>query len=200
MKLLLTSAGFSNLVIGQKFLELLNKPANEAKILFIPTASRTEEENFYVNKSKEELIGLGIKNENIAILDLQNFPSFNQILEYNAIYVCGGNTYYLSHKLKEIKFDNIIKKAVQSGILYIGVSAGSIFASPDISISRDKNDVGSIDLTGMNLTEIVPIVHYVPNDVERQSSIKKVSKRFKTITLTDIQALLIIDGKEKLIE
>ena len=43
MKLMLTSAGFENDIIGKKFLDLLNKPVALAKVLFIPTASRTKE-------------------------------------------------------------------------------------------------------------------------------------------------------------
>jgi peptidase E len=43
-KLLLTSAGFENAKIGKEFLRLINNNPATTKVLFIPTASRTEEE------------------------------------------------------------------------------------------------------------------------------------------------------------
>jgi peptidase E len=56
MKLLLTSNGLENKEIGYVFKNLFSKDIKLVKILFIPTASRTKDELFYVNKSKEELI------------------------------------------------------------------------------------------------------------------------------------------------
>ena len=38
-KILLTSGGFDNKNVANKFLELVNKPANEIKVLFITTAA-----------------------------------------------------------------------------------------------------------------------------------------------------------------
>jgi hypothetical protein len=43
MKLLLTSAGFSNQTIAKAFLELAGKPFKEMKLAFIPTAANVEE-------------------------------------------------------------------------------------------------------------------------------------------------------------
>ena len=64
-KLLLTSAGFVNPKMREKFLKLVNKPASKIKVLFIPIASRTGEELHYVEKSRQELLDLGIAKENI---------------------------------------------------------------------------------------------------------------------------------------
>lgn len=200
MKLLLTSAGFSNENIRQTFPNLFSKSVKDAKILFITTAARRKEELQYVYMSKVELVEMGIKKENIIIFDLNNIPTYKQTLEYDAIYVCGGNTFYLASKMKESGFDTILKKVVNEGLVYIGVSAGSIFAGPTVKISRDTNDVGLTDLSGLELTEIVVAVHYDQQEVERQKQIDKLKQDFKVITLTDKQVLTIIDNEEKLIE
>ena len=57
-KLLLTSAGFLNSKIADKFLNLVNKPVSKIKIVFVPTAALTEEEKYYVRYSKKELLKL----------------------------------------------------------------------------------------------------------------------------------------------
>jgi len=78
--------------------------------LFIPTASRTEEELFYVEKSKQELLNLGILKNNIINFNLDKELSEEELNIFDSIYICGGNTFYLLHKLRESKFDEVIKK------------------------------------------------------------------------------------------
>ncbi len=46
--ILLTSAGFDNKKIEEKFLELVDKPVGKIKVIFIPTAAITEEQKAIV--------------------------------------------------------------------------------------------------------------------------------------------------------
>ena len=75
------------------------------------------------------------------------------------MYVCGGNTFKILHKLRETRLDVYITKQVEQGALYVGVSAGSIIAGPDIEIAGwgsegDENEVNLQDLEGFNFTDI----------------------------------------------
>ncbi len=65
MRLLLTSTGLSNKSIKEKFIKLFNKDFLETKVLFIVSAAESPEEKWYVRQSKEELLELGIKEENL---------------------------------------------------------------------------------------------------------------------------------------
>src|SRR3990167_3485011 len=111
-KLLLTSSGFSNSKIGEEFLKLLDKNPTDVKVLFIPTASEYKLENgeemFYVKESEKELIGLGISKENIFWLDIKSIATAGDIHDYDVMYVCGGNTFYLMCHLKNTGFDKKI--------------------------------------------------------------------------------------------
>jgi dipeptidase E len=200
MKMLLTSAGFENPKIGKEFLRLINKPTSEIKILFIPTASRTKNELLYIEKSKKEILGLGIKKENINIYNLDRKISNEELNKINAIYVCGGNTFYLLHKIKESGFGKKIKEMIMKGIVYCGASAGSILVSPDIGISGiEKNDIGIKDLTGLNLTDKIISPHYAKEDEEIVRKFEKDTGR-KITRLTDTQALLIEGDEIKILE
>src|SRR3989344_8018960 len=154
-KLLLTSSGFSNSKIGEEFLKLLDKNPTDVKVLFIPTASEYKLENgeemFYVKESEKELIGLGISKENIFWLDVKDTPMAGDVQSYDVMYVCGGNTFYLMDKLRKTGFDKKITDFVNSGKVYVGVSAGSVIAGPDISIASpfDPNDVDLKDMKGL---------------------------------------------------
>lgn len=200
-KLLLTSAGLINQNIIKNFLQLLNKPIYQAKIIFIPTAARSSEELKYVNKSKKKLVDLGIIKKNIKTINLNTPINFNDVKNYDACYVCGGNTFYLLKKIRETNFDKIIKEFINDNKLYVGVSAGSILAGPniDIAIPFDKNDIDLKNLTGLNLTKIIVSPHYCKKEKIIIDNFKKKSK-YKIIPLTDNQALLINNKEVKIIK
>lgn len=54
-----------------------------------------------------------------------------------AIFVGGGNTFVLLNKLRESGLLTTIKNAVENGISYIGLSAGSNIACPTIKTTND---------------------------------------------------------------
>jgi dipeptidase E len=200
-KLLLTSAGFENPKIGKEFLKLINDNPSITKVLFIPTASRTEDELYYVEKSKKELLAVGIKEENIIIYNLDYRISNEALDEINVVYICGGNTFYLLHKIREAKFDIVLTELIQSGIIYVGASAGSLLVGPNINIPdySDSNDIGISDYTGLNITNTVIVPHYSEEQKERIEEAKQKTK-YPVIPLTDSQALLIIDENITIIE
>ena len=198
MKLLLTSAGFSTTQISKKFLELANKPADKIKIVFIPTASRNDKE--YHETAKKELFNLGIKKENLVVLDVDHKINFDEIRDFDVMYICGGNTFYLLAKMKEFGFDKTIREFVSSGKLYIGVSAGSILAGPNIEVSApyDSNDIGLKDFTSLGLADIIVFPHFQRKEESQLEFFrKKLGKEI--VPLNDKQALLIIGGKKELI-
>ena len=201
MKLLLTSAGFENSKIGKEFLKLVDKAPQDIKVLFIPTASRTKEELFYVEKSKKELEKLKISRDNIITYNLDYDMPDEKLKEFDVIYVCGGNTFYLLHRVRESGFGETIKSFVEEGKLYVGVSAGSILAGPNIDIAApsDENDIKIKDTTGLELTNIIVSPHYTDKEKHIVDEFKKVSK-FQVIPLTDRQALLITDKKHRILE
>ena len=203
-KLLLTSAGFENPKIGEEFLRLVDKPVSDIKILFIPTASRTDEELYYVEESKKELLDLGIKKENIIVYDLDREITDEELANIDSIYICGGNSFYLLYKVRASKFDEKIKEMVNRGVVYVGVSAGSVLVGSDIKISGikkewDKNDVGIKDLSGLNLTDKIISPHYENKDKEIIEKYEKETGK-KITLLTDNQSLLVEGEKVRIIE
>lgn len=200
-KLLLTSTGFKNFKIAEKFLELVDKPVSEIKVLFIPTASQTTEEIIYVEESRRELIDLGILRENVFDFNLDRKLSEKELNNFNAVYVCGGNTFYLMSEMKKSGFDEVLKSLIKKGVVYVGVSAGSIIVGPDIKLAVpfDENIVGLKDLSGLDLIQIVPSPHYVKDEDQILKDIQQ-KVGYKILPLTDNQALLIVGDKEEIIE
>lgn len=195
MKLLLTSAGFLNKEVTETFLALLDKPAEKVHIVFIPTASRTYDEMKYVEESKQELVNLGINQ--ITTLNLDHEIKKGEINHANVIYVCGGNTFYLLNKIQQSGFDKLLNDYNE---IYVGVSAGSIVVGPNIEVSApwDENDINLSDTTGLNIVNFAVVPHFQRKDHTVVENLKKQAK-YEIVTLTDNQAVLVINGERKII-
>lgn len=193
--ILLTSTGLEHNAVADKFLSILPKDANELKILFIPTASRTEEEMFFVRKSLNELLQVGINNNNITWFDPDNTSTHLDRAEIDCVYVCGGNTFYLLRKLRESGYLAKIQKWVNEGMLYIGASAGSVIATPDINyiLCMDTNDCGLCDTSGLSFIAASIIPHYTDEFLEVAGFLRKNGS--EVLTISDSQAIFI-QGEE----
>lgn len=127
--ILLTSTGFENKNIENKFLELLNKDVETAKVLFIITAAIDIDSVKILSKCADDLLNCGIKNDNITVYNMHKPIEKEEIKKFDAIYVCGGSTKYLIERMNEVNLKTSLDKFIENGGIYIGVSAGSVAAS-----------------------------------------------------------------------
>ena len=128
-KNILTSTGFDNENIMNKFIELLNVDVKDAKVLFIITAANNPDAVRILSGCLDDLIKCGITDNNITIYDMHKLISQEEINKYDTIYVCGGSTKYLVDRIKELNIKPVIDEYIEDGGIYIGVSASSVCAS-----------------------------------------------------------------------
>jgi dipeptidase E len=71
-----------------------------------------------------------------------------------AVFIGGGNTYFLLDALRRSGADRVLRQVVESGRPVYGGSAGAIVLGRDIDTARhaDPNNTGTIDTTGLDLT------------------------------------------------
>lgn len=139
-KILLTSTGFDNENIKNKFIELLNTNIENVKVLFIITAANDPDAVRILSGCLDDLTKCGITDENIKVYDMHKPLSQDEVNQYNAIYVCDGSTKYLVERIDEIKFKMTIDEYISQGGVYVGVSAGSVCAS-----GKYQNGLGFIE-------------------------------------------------------
>lgn len=190
-KMLLTSNGLSSKKIMFTFKALFMKPIEDISVLFIPAASRTDDEMIYVKKSYDELTQSGVKKDNIIWFDIDAVNETSKYFELvDCIFVCGGNTYYLLSKLKEFGLDYKIIRAIEKGTVYVGVSAGSVIASPTIKhiYFLDENDTGLVNLNSLGLIDKYVIPHY-----EKSFNNQLISNK-EFVCITDESAILYDDN------
>ena len=171
----------ANIFLCSYFAEVASKINEVVKfqgkdIVFIDTAAKFEEVNFYVDEAVEILENFGAKLRRLDVscvhssavsVSSQDKPFCdNKILatinECDIIYVSGGNTFYLLNELRKSCVWQAIKNAVKAGKIYIGESAGAIVASPDTRYATlmDENSAKTSDFTGLNLVDFCVVPHF----------------------------------------
>jgi dipeptidase E len=86
----------------------------------------------------------------------------------SVVYVPGGNTFLLNHRLHVSGVMPYLQRAVKSGLPLIGFSAGMVLCGPNILTSKDMNTVETPHFDGLAVSSFNFSAHY-PLDTYGQS-------------------------------
>ena len=160
MKIVLTSCGIINPEIKADFYALLNKKPEELKLLYITTAADGEDgDKSWVDEEYETILDLGIKEENIV--EYKIGESEANLTDYDAIYVLGGNSFYLAKKVYASGFEEQLREALAAGVIYVGSSAGAILAGKTLEPAAVYGDerVDDVDYPCLGLVDAAVLPH-----------------------------------------
>jgi len=160
MKIVLTSCGIINEAVREKFFALFDKTPEELRILYIATAVDGEDgDKSWVDEEFATILDLGIRKENIT--EYKIGESDVNLEEFDAIYMMGGNSFYLATKMFEYGFEVPLKEALDAGVVYIGSSAGSIVAGVTLAPAAVYGDepVDDKDYPCLNLVDAAIFPH-----------------------------------------
>lgn len=131
---------------------------NAARVLFVPYA--LFDRNSYVARVRERFAALGHRLESVH----QAADAQKAVNEADAVFVGGGNTFRLLKGLYDHNLLAAIRHRVESGMPYIGSSAGCIVACPSLKTTKDMPVVEppSFDALGLVHFQISP--HYLDPD------------------------------------
>ncbi len=134
-------------------------------VAYLPLASLFAER--WQEQTREEFRGLGrLVTVNT---ELMTQAEIEGVLRSTAVvYIPGGNTFLLSHRLHLSGVMPYLKKKVQGGLPVVGFSAGTVFCGPNILTSRDMNAPATSHLEGLNASPFNFSAHY-PLDAYGQS-------------------------------
>jgi dipeptidase E len=129
-----------------------------ARVVFVPFA--LYDRNRYAAQVAARLAKVGY--EMTSVHDFSN-PQ-RAIMEADAVFLGGGNTFRLLKGLYEWNLLESIRQTVMAGMPYIGSSAGSIVACPTLKTTKDMPVVQppSFDALGLVRFQISP--HYLDPD------------------------------------
>ena len=158
---ILTSSLYESIELVKKFLD---KNTESKKILFIPTATNVDEYKKYIHLTQKAFEDFGYEVENFDISIFSEEIAKEKLSQAKIVFISGGNTFYLLQELKRKNLTSYLKERIENGLLYIGESAGSVIAAPDIeyaSIVDDKTLATELDdYTGLNLVDFYIVPHF----------------------------------------
>ena len=159
--MILTSSLYESIELVKKFLD---KNTESKKILFIPTAANVEEYKKYMHLTQKAFEDFGYEVENFDVSVFSEEIAKEKLSEAKIVFISGGNIFYLLQELKRKNLITYLKERIENGLLYIGESAGSVIAAPDIeyaSVIDDKTVATELDdYIGLNLVDFYIVPHF----------------------------------------
>lgn len=158
-----------------------------------------------LRESMEYLENLGISSE---VVDLTDYPSPEALTAklntFDFIWAIGGNTFCLRYAMKRSGFDAIIYKMLDSGLAYVGESAGSCIAGTTLKglETADNPEFAHESIyDGLGLVQNIISPHagnpMFAADTEYVRGLYKYDQSL--IELTDAQALIVNGDKQEII-
>ena len=173
-------------------------------VTFIPTASVVEKVSFFVKSGRKALEKMGFIVDELEVSTAAADEIERKLAQNDCIYITGGNTFFLLQELRKSGADKMIAKHVESGKLYIGESAGSIVAAPNIEFAKAMDSIKKapelVSMDGLGMVDFYPVPHYT-NAPFKKAVEKIIATYGETLTLRPIsnhQALLIENGNVRI--
>lgn len=135
-------------------------------VLFIETAAELEKDDDDDWKLQDfrSLERQGYKVDAYTVTGHTREEIGKKMDDYDILYMCGGNTFYLLQQLQKTDSLSLIKEKVLAGKTYIGTSAGSIVASPDIAPTQKLDSLVSASelngTKGLGLVDFLIMPHW----------------------------------------
>ena len=155
--------------------KLLDKHASEIQLSYITTAGNLHPSNKrnWIEEGRKILQERGWQVFDYDIADKTESEVTAELADRDAVFVQGGNSFYLLERMHDCNFDKIIKNILAKGIPYIGESAGAIVCSNDIRnqqyMSGDPILAKEMtDFSGLGLVNFLIKPHWNRNDVKRE--------------------------------
>jgi peptidase E len=133
------------------------KGRDDATVAYIPLASlyaeRWQEDTESSFKSLARLET--INAETMSLTQMEDI-----VRRASLVYISGGNTFLLNHRLHVSRLMIFLRKKIQAGLPVVAFSAGAILCGPNILTSKDMNTVETSNFEGLNVTPFNFFAHY----------------------------------------
>jgi dipeptidase E len=148
---------------GMGFLEHAMRAIQEvldgcASVLFVPLAS--SHPDAYATVMRDALASIGVRVTSLHQAD----DVAAAVADAEAVFVGGGNSFRLVRALRQIHALDALRSTVDTGVPYLGASAGSNLACPSI---RTTNDMPIVEVASLSALGLIPFQlnpHYLDPD------------------------------------
>ena len=137
------------------------KDRDNATVAYLPLASlfaerwQTDTEDAFKSLARLETINA----ETMSLTQMEDI-----VRRAALVYIPGGNTFLLNHRLHVSRLMIFLRKKVQAGLPVVAFSAGAILCGPNILTSKDMNTVETSQFDGLNVSPFNFFAHYAMDD------------------------------------
>ncbi len=163
-KVFLTSCGLKQKEESEKLYNYLKEGFKGKRAIIITNATLTGHNERAIVPTKERFLSAGAATADIVVLNKENYKS---ILNYDYVYVVGGDIAPLADLINSTDLRSEIIKFLENGGIYIGESAGAITMARSVKWhydvnrairSADKKEPKSYD--GLNIVDVNIYPHF----------------------------------------
>ena len=129
---------------------------DEPLVAYMPMASLADGWGAFTERSFKGLAQVVTLNT-----ETMTFPEVeNVVRRAHVLYIPGGNTFLLAHRLQVSRLMPYLRKKILAGLPLLAFSAGTVLCGPNVVTSRDMNMVETPHFAGLNLLPFSLHVHY----------------------------------------
>ena len=160
----------------------------DATVAFLPQAWLNVRQWLdYTTRSFQELA-------RVELIDTEqmDLPAMEAIIRRaQVVYISGGNTFLLNHRLHVSGLMAYLRKKVQAGLPVVGFSAGMIVCGPNILTANDINSVETTHFDGLKATPFNFFSHYTADAYGQSTQDEWLSEYH---TFQDNPVIMLSDG------
>lgn len=180
------------------FEELIGKGINGLKAAFIPDAADAIDwkDNSWVDEEMQFLIDAYDWNVEVVRLKDCTNELLKSLSSMDVIFVCGGFSGYLAKVMRESGFTLTLPKLLDSGIVYVGSSGGSMVMSDVQDVSSwfiGEAEPEALNIPGLGYIDFQIYPHF-RNELRDEISLH-VKPDLRYVLLRDGQAVRINNEK-----
>lgn len=147
-----------------KFEEFIGKSCQGLRTAFIPTAANVYEDKTWVDERIEHLKNdLNLELDVIDISEVKGDELMQRLKSAELIWMNGGWAGYLVQQIRKSGLDKHLKELLESGIIYVGSSAGSVVMAQNLESAEwflGDPEPGASQIPGLGYLDFQIYPHY----------------------------------------
>ncbi|MBI3342885.1 Type 1 glutamine amidotransferase-like domain-containing protein [Candidatus Gottesmanbacteria bacterium] len=161
-RLFLTSSGSA---VAQDISKKIGKKSRGMRLAFIDTATEVEEgDKGWLRDDRAALVSVGFDLFDYTLTGKISRHLHDDLAGVDVVFLEGGNQFYLLQQIQQSGFAPVIRALINKGVIYIGSSAGSQVAGPDLYPTYRPDHVKKAPLLkgyqGLGLVNFVVFPHW----------------------------------------
>ncbi len=182
--------------------------AKGMKLAFISTASEGEKgDKIWLNEDRQALVNARFDVFDYTVTGKKRDRIKQDLYSADVIFFSGGNTFYLLEKIQQSDCMEVIRTFINKGKIYIGSSAGSVIAGPDIYPAKRLDNASKAPnikgYEGFGFVNFVVFPHWGSREFKnlylKQRFSHAYTENHAIILLTNYQYVLAEDDMYKII-